>query len=185
MSPNAWLFLLVCSAFLSGCATPLKSNQVKVTFDSEPPGAMIYSGDQAHGVAPKTLIYDLPPDAVKRGWIDDNNVRAVWPSGAVRKGVRLTMQIREGTVTFSRPSNAPGLDIDLAHAARLRQVAATEAQANAASEAANEARRARYAAEEARDAAKARDTSKSSATDGIMIINGRTCIRAGPIVDCN
>ena len=90
---------------------------------------MIYWKDIAYGTAPQTLTFDLPADAVRRGYLDDMFVRAIWPSGAEANGIRLTMQIREGEFKFSRPPNAPGLDKDLAYAAQLRQVQASEATA--------------------------------------------------------
>jgi uncharacterized protein YceK len=81
------LFALMVFA---GCATPLKSNQVRVTFHSEPPGAMIYWKDHAYGIAPRTLTFDLPDDAVRRGYLDENSIRALWSSGAEATGIRLT-----------------------------------------------------------------------------------------------
>lgn len=130
-----FISVFACAVFV-GCATPLKSNQVRVMFNSEPPGALIYWKDIAYGTAPQTLTFDLPTDAVRRGYLNDNFVRAIWPSGAEVKGIRLTMQIREGVFKFSRPPNAPGLDKDLAYAAQLRQIQASEEQASAASSAA-------------------------------------------------
>ncbi len=128
MFRNILISILGC-VVLAGCATPLKQNQVRVTFYSEPPGAMIYWKDHAYGIAPQTLTFDLPDDAVRRGYLDDNFIRALWPSGAEAKGVRLTTQVREGEFKFSRPPNAPGLDKDLAYAVQLRQIQAAEAAA--------------------------------------------------------
>ena len=120
---------IIWALLLTACATPLAPHEVRVTFESEPPGAMIYSANQAYGLAPQTLTFSLSPDAVRQGWVDNNNIRALWPSGAEQRGIRLTLQIKEGNFKFSRPPSAPGLDKDLSWALQLRQTAAAEGQA--------------------------------------------------------
>ena len=98
---------------------------------------MIYWGDKAYGVAPQTLVFTLTPEAIQRGWVDDNNIRAIWPSGAERKGIRLSMNLRNGYLKFSRPPDAPGLDKDMAYAVQVSQLKAQQAQAAAASDTAD------------------------------------------------
>ena len=136
MKSQALIFVALC-AFLVGCATPLKPNQVRVSFNSEPPGAMIYNGDKAWGTAPVELVLTASEGAVRAGYSDQNDMYAMWPSGAKsRKGVRIQVGQGSRQFTFSRPSDAPGLDKDLAYAAQLRQIQAAEEQASAASSAA-------------------------------------------------
>lgn len=130
-------YMILITAFLAvvlaGCATPLQQNQVRVTFMSEPPGAMIYDGSKAWGVAPVELVYTGSPTDVQRGYLVANNAYAVWASGARSPvGVRLGIGKGDQGFTFSRPPNAPGFDKDLAFAAKLRQVAAQEDAADAA-----------------------------------------------------
>ena len=130
----ALLFVALC-AVLVGCATPLKPNQVRVKFMSEPPGAMIYFRDRAFGTTPVEVMFNASESAMRLG-SDNVEVYAMWPSGA-RSAKRLTVPIGQGNkhYTFSRPSDAPGLGTDLAYAAQLRHLAAAEEQASAASDA--------------------------------------------------
>ena len=86
---------------------------------------MVYWGNHAYGVAPKTLVITLPQNTATTAR-DDYNLRAIWPSGAEAKGFRLNPRIKEGSVTLSRPPNAPGLDKDLAYAAQLAQMEAQQ-----------------------------------------------------------
>jgi hypothetical protein len=109
------LFVLMLG--LAGCATPLQSNQVLINFVSVPPGAMIYDGPYALGLAPQERLYS---------WPTPNNpqtrpVTAVWTSGAQATSTFNVVLGTNQTATFSRPRNAPGLDKDLMFAERLRQ----------------------------------------------------------------
>jgi hypothetical protein len=108
--------LFFCVLALAGCATPLQPNQTQLTFLSEPPGAMFYEGETAWGVAPQVRIYTS-----YNGTTKTNAVTAIWSSGA-RKTMTFNFTLGEKQIaTFSRPPNAPGLNIDLAFAERLRQ----------------------------------------------------------------
>lgn len=128
--------VLVC-VVLAGCATPLKPNQVRITYDANPPGAMIYEGEKAWGTAPVTLIVTANDTAMRAGYAELRNMFAMWPSGAKSpRGVRVGLGRGDQQFVFSRPSDAPGLDKDLAYAAQLRQIQAAEEQASAASSAA-------------------------------------------------
>lgn len=119
------------SLAMASCST-LQPNQVRVRIATEPPGAMIYWADKAYGLAPQTLTFTLSPEAMQRGWMEDSNVRALWPSGAEKRGLRILLQHRDGHVVFSRPPSVSGLDKDLAWALQLRQTAIAEGQAAAA-----------------------------------------------------
>jgi len=125
------LFVLMLG--LVGCATPrqpLQHNQALITFISVPPGAMIYEGQNAWGIAPQERLYSFQslnnPHTLP--------VTAVWASGAqsTTSFDVTTLGIRQ-TATFSRPRNAPGLDKDLMFAEQLRQAdAARSAESDAA-----------------------------------------------------
>lgn len=124
------LFVLMLG--LVGCATPrqpLQHNQALITFISEPPGAMIYEGQNAWGIAPERRLYSF------RSLNDPQTHRltAVWASGAQSTTTfNVTLGISQ-TATFSRPRNAPGLDKDLMFAEQLRQAdAARSAESDAA-----------------------------------------------------
>lgn len=124
------LCVSVFTLFLSGCST-LKPNQVKLTMESSPPGAMIYEGDKAWGQAPVTLILTANESGVRAGKTSTGNMTAIWPSGA-RKVVDINAPLNSGDrlYTFSRPPNEPGLDKDLAYANQLRQTTAAQARAD-------------------------------------------------------
>lgn len=128
-----FMSIITCLIFTS-CAKPLAPNQVRVTFSSIPEGAMIYEGEKAWGVAPVTLIYTVNDDAVRKGYFTEYNMFALWPSGA-KHGGAVGIQVGEGSreVTFSRPSDAPGLDKDLSFAAQLELIEAAKEEAAAAS----------------------------------------------------
>lgn len=149
---------IVMSMLFSGCAT-LQSNQIQVTLHSEPKGALVYEDGRAIGTTPLARVLNLSPQGMSQGYAVWN-VFAVWPSGATStKGARFsTANGQHQQLTFSRPSVAPGLDLDLNHEARLRQTAASEARAAAAEDAASSARAARRAAE---DAARQSDETKT------------------------
>ena len=118
-------FLLLC---LAGCATPIQPNQTLLTFVSVPPGAMIYEGQNAWGVAPQVKIYTSTNGVAKT-----IPITAIWASGArYTTSFNITLGARQ-TATFSRPPNAPGLDKDLMFAEQLRQADAARTAELAAS----------------------------------------------------
>lgn len=105
---------------LSGCGTPLQSNQIMVTYESMPPGAMIYKGNQAIGTAPQSMIYTINSNTVRGIFQTDQQMGAVWPSGARSFGASINTGIQHSSIVFSRPPEAPGMDIDLNYARRLQ-----------------------------------------------------------------
>ena len=125
------LMLYAAITLISGCgSTPLKPNEVRVTFVTIPSGAMIYDGERALGTAPIEKLITTNETAVRAGYVDFDNLYAMWPSGAkTKKGGRISVGKGDRQVTFSRPSDAPGLDKDMAYEARLQ---AQKAQADAA-----------------------------------------------------
>lgn len=113
---------------VGGCAS-IPPNQAHTTFYTQPPGAMLYEGDTAWGMAPQKRIFALLPGQTA---LVSRPITAIWPSGA-----KVTSQVRmnpgsEQQYTFSRPMDAPGLDKDMAFANQLKQTAIAQQQADAA-----------------------------------------------------
>lgn len=113
MNKTIVLSVIALTVVVTGCATSLAPNQVSITYETQPPGAMLYDAisGTAWGQSPQTRIYTLKlpgQDAVA-------TVTAVWGSGAKKTDkVRITTSVQRGTYTLSRPVDAPGLDRDLA-----------------------------------------------------------------------
>lgn len=109
------LALITTAALLVGaCASPLKPNQTRVEFLTQPPGATISTGSQVWGVAPVQL--DLPVNAGL-----SVPITATWVSGAKKT---ITLNLRAGQVasfTFNRPQGVAGLDSDIRWAMHLQQ----------------------------------------------------------------
>ena len=115
----------------------MPSNQAQLTYYTQPPGAMIYSGGDAWGVAPQTRVYTGNQNY---GSITTGEVTAVWASGAkARMSVNLPLGQGDRQIVISRPVDAPGLDRDLSYAAQLQQQATNAAAANAQQRAATAA----------------------------------------------
>jgi hypothetical protein len=110
----------------------LARNQVSLTVRTEPKGAMLYSSDAALGMAPQTLVYTADSQAQEAGWFRTADVTAIWPSGA-RAQTSVTLVLHQGpqVVTISRPPDAPGLDVDMAHALKLQQAKTVQDKADA------------------------------------------------------
>lgn len=120
-SATVSVYCLVIFA-LAGCATPLKPNEARITYKSEPPGAMIYEGEKAWGVAPVVLVVTASDASVKVGYATTKKMFAVWPSGAKSAiSTRVTLGQGDREVTFSRPADAPGLDKDLAYLQKRKE----------------------------------------------------------------
>lgn len=112
-----------------GCAS-IPANQAHTTFYTQPPGALLYEGDTAWGMAPQKRIYTLTTGQTV---IVSRPITAVWPSGAkVTTQVRMNPGVAQ-QYTFSRPLDAPGLDKDMAFANQLQQTAIAQQRADAAS----------------------------------------------------
>lgn len=121
------LWLVSVCLLLCACAT-LKPNQTRLTFLTEPPGAMLYEGQTAWGLSPQVKIFTS-----NNGDTTTGAVTAIWSSGA-RKTMTFNVTLgAKQNATISRPPNAPGMDKDLAFAEQLRQ---NEAARNAANDAA-------------------------------------------------
>jgi hypothetical protein len=126
--------VLICAlSVLADCGGPaLTRNQVLLTVQTEPQGAMLYSNGAAVGMAPQTRVFTADAQAQATGWIRTANVTAIWPSGA-KTEISLTLVLHQGpqVVTITRPPDAPGLDVDMANAAKLQQAKTPQDEAQA------------------------------------------------------
>lgn len=117
----------------AGCAT-LEPNEWELRFKSEPSGAMVYSAKsgKAIGITPMERSLFLNPTQQALVSMEDE-VLVVWPSGASLRQ-RITFWPARNRIwnwTFSRPSNAPNLDIDLRQAALQTQYSRADADPSA------------------------------------------------------
>lgn len=120
------LLIILANALLTACA----SNAVRITYNSEPQGALITSVDSITpiGRTPVTEAYNLAtlPEPDENGCVVIPGVEAVWDSGATARVGRLRicdyLEQTQRYVELPRPRGYPGLDIDLeVAAARGRQ----------------------------------------------------------------
>lgn len=115
---------------LSGCA-----NNIYVTYDSDPSGAVLYSGNQKYGYTPYTLQYPLLKEDKARGYALLTGASVRWASGATAEISTLRADINQHglnhSFTFQRPSNVAGREIDAQFALQLEQTRAMQQQAAA------------------------------------------------------
>jgi hypothetical protein len=102
---------LAAVAFMAGCATAPRG--AKLTYETSPPGATLYEGGQALGVAPQMRSY---PGDDKGSQIRTPEVTAVWPSGAKTTFWTFLKPGDDNVTTLARPANAPNLQVDLDNA---------------------------------------------------------------------
>ena len=112
------LFLVVL--LLDGCATSLKSNQTRIKFDSDPPGATISTPAKNWGVAPVTLNWELNKG---QATALSEPITATWISGATTTTKMNLTARQEGTYTLVRPQGVAGLDSDIERARNLKSAA--------------------------------------------------------------
>ncbi len=118
--PSRTIPLLALSLSALSCT----SNALRITYSSEPQGAIITSVDSVVtiGRAPVTEIYSLEtlPEPDANGCIIIPGVEAVWDSGATARIGRLRICDLGDTRRFiqlPRPNGYPGLEQDLEVAA--------------------------------------------------------------------
>ena len=127
----------VALSLLAGCASTLN-----VTYNSDPPGAVLYQGQQRFGYTPYTLQYSVSKEDKERGYKVLVGTSVRWASGATAEVNSLTTDLnRYGfsqQFTFQRPNGVPGRETDERFSLELdrtqsmnRQAAAQEAQAAA------------------------------------------------------
>lgn len=111
-------YLVILLSLLGACST-LPRNEAALTVYTQPPGAMLYEGDVAWGMAPQQRIYFGNPNF---STAQTKPITAIWPSGTkISKAITVTLGRSDQFVVLSRPPDAPDIDKDLAYAAQLRQ----------------------------------------------------------------
>ena len=113
---------------VSGCATPLASNQARATLYSNPPGATISSGNMVYGATPQTLTFTSTD---RSNSFKSSLITATWISGAKTSTYFNLAAGQSGIFTFQRPS-APNLDADVQWAMQLQQQKTASDEATAA-----------------------------------------------------
>lgn len=102
---------LLLSGICAGCAS------LRVTYHSEPEGALLYEGGTLWGVTPMTLKYQMPSTFTRQGdclTLRPSTVR--WASGAEASipGLQVCpQQGREQQFVFARPTGLPGRELDV------------------------------------------------------------------------
>lgn len=100
------LFLLVA---LSGCA----KNYVGVTYETDPPGAVIFKDGEPLGYSPHTINYDLSEEEKASGTKNIPGVVALWYSGAVANVEDSSVSTDGVAIHIARPADVPGLEDDI------------------------------------------------------------------------
>jgi hypothetical protein len=110
--------LLLITLMISGC-----SNDVSVTYYSQPPGANIVMGGANRGMAPVRLNYKLTKEMETADSLNIQGGYAMWKSGATATTDAIRLNLLKGrsySFTFVRPQNTPGVETDLQFADYLR-----------------------------------------------------------------
>lgn len=127
---NGLFALLPAAALLMGCSTMLK-----VTYQSDPPGAALYQGAQLFGYAPVVLEYEVTEEDRRAGVKQLQGTSVKWASGATATIPSLTADLRlvgmNQEFTFRRPDSFPGRDIDMRFALDLERLKLQRQQASA------------------------------------------------------
>jgi len=122
----------VIALSVSGCA-----NKLKVTYDSDPRGAALYSGrnQQRFGYTPKTISYRVSKKDQKRGYMILAHTSVRWASGAVAEMTSLRVDLNQHGLTrqftFKRPEGVPGRGDDMRFALELEKLGVMRRQAEA------------------------------------------------------
>lgn len=112
------LAIVVPLLFAAGCG---QSNQVKVTYISDPPGGTLYELDgELSGPCPQVIRYDIDEEAIENGYLNVTGLMVRWPSGPEKRSaefIRITVDGTERRVTFVQPrgeleSDAPKAGAD-------------------------------------------------------------------------
>lgn len=146
--PIKTILTVTALSLLVGCASNLK-----VTFDSDPPGAALYQGQQRFGYTPFILQYTVSKEDKERGYKVLAGTSVRWASGATAEENSLTADLKRygysQQFTFQRPENVPGRETDERFSLELNRTRAIERQASAQEEQAAAQQR-QAAAQEAR-----------------------------------
>lgn len=137
----------VAMSLLAGCASTLN-----VTYNSDPPGAVLYQGQQRFGYTPYTLQYPVSEEDKKRGYKVLSGTSVRWASGATAEVNSLKADLNRYGLsqqfTFQRPNGVPGRETDERFLLQLNRTQAMQRQAAAQEEQAAAQRRQAAAQEE-------------------------------------
>jgi hypothetical protein len=136
------LLALALAASTAGCFStfPGAYSPLQMTYNTDPPGAMVYQGETFLGYGPTTVSYGwqlAARDPVQCMRLQP--ITAPWASGAEAIRTDLQACARDSYLqqrALVRPANVPGRDLDVQFAIHLQETAATEAQAAAVERAA-------------------------------------------------
>lgn len=168
--PIAVIVTGVCVSLLAGCASTLK-----VTYDSDPPGAILYQGQQKFGYTPYTLQYQVSKEDKKQGYKTLLGTSVRWASGATAEVSFLTADLKRYGLsqlyTFQRPDEVPGRETDVRFSLELYRTQAIQRQAAAHEELAAAQRRQAKAQE---DRARTERYKTNSPTNCTSTMSGNT-----------
>jgi hypothetical protein len=120
------LLLFLALFILSGCGRVLT-----VVYYSDPPGAVLYQGQQSYGFTPVTLKYNIPEEMRKQGYVDLQGPYVLWASGAKAEASSIRADIGFGRYlqqfTFVRP-NVSGREVDMSFALELERLKLAQQQ---------------------------------------------------------
>ena len=163
----ATIFAGVSLALLAGCASTLH-----VTYNSDPPGAVLYQGQQRIGYTPYNIEYQLSEEDKKRGYKVLAGTSVRWASGATAETKSLTANLNQygfsQQFTFHRPDDIPGRETDVRFSLELERTRAMQRQAAAQEEQAAAQRRQAAAQEERAKAERYKTYSPTNCTSTVV-----------------
>src|SRR5437867_9972665 len=121
--------LLISLLVIAGCA-----NTLKVTYYSDPPGAVLYQDNHRFGYTPTTLQYKITDEDKNRGYAILRGTSVQWASSAKANISTLRADLGIGynqQFIFNRPDNVPGREADVRFALELEKLAVMRRQAQA------------------------------------------------------
>ena len=116
LATSALLAFGALPGLLAGCAAPAPLNQVTLTYETKPEGAVLFQGTRQLGTAPVTQSYASDGKSVD---VATPEVTAVWPSGAKASFFTVLKLGADRVATLERPANAPNLKVDLDNAQKF------------------------------------------------------------------
>ena len=123
------LLLFLALFILLGCGRVLT-----VVYYSDPPGAVLYQGQQSFGFTPVTLKYNIPKEERKQGYMYLQGPYVLWASGAKTGSSSIRADFGFGRYlhqfTFVRP-NVPGREADMSFALELERLKLAQQQTQA------------------------------------------------------